>query len=341
MKPYKQLTLAQRYEIQILRAQGKRQKEIAACLGVHKSSISREMERNSAGGKYKAEEAQSRCGYKKRRRTAYKLTESVKADIIRGLQADLSPEQIVGQAALAQTPMVSHETIYGFVYSQQKQHRPDKAADAFPDRSWWQSCLRRRQKKRQKRKNQLQNRSLLAVGEVKEAKVSIEARPQEINARTRIGDCEIDTIIGKDHKGAILTVVERLTKHASIVKLPNKSDQAVAEALKELALRLPFKITSLTSDNGTEFAAYADIKKQLGCDFFFAHPYSSWERGLNENTNGLIRQYIPKKTSFDLYDEPYIRKIEEKLNNRPRKTLGFYSPMQILEAKKHLITCCT
>ncbi len=104
---------------------------------------------------------------------------------------------------------------------------------------------------------------------------------------------------------------------------------------------MPFKITSLTSDNGTEFADYANIKKALGCEYFFAHPYSSWERGLNENTNGLIRQYIPKKSDFDLYDLDYICSIELKLNNRPRKTLGFYTSMQYLETKKDLITCCT
>ena len=104
---------------------------------------------------------------------------------------------------------------------------------------------------------------------------------------------------------------------------------------------MPFKLTSLTADNGTEFADYANIKKLLNCDFFFAHPYSSWERGLNENTNGLIRQYIPKKTDFDLYDFDYIRNIETKLNNRPRKTLDFYTPLQVLDVKNNLLMCCT
>ena len=156
-----------------------------------------------------------------------------------------------------------------------------------------------------------------------------------------MGDCEIDTIIGKDHKGAMLTLVERVSKHTSIVKLPNKSDEAVTEALVGLSKNLPFKIMSLTSDNGTEFADYTGVKSLLNCDFFFAHPYSSWERGLNENTNGLIRQYIPKKTDFDLYDEKYIKDIEIKLNNRPRKTLGFYSPNQYLERNFVPTISCT
>ncbi len=312
MTKYKQLTQAQRYEIQFLCSQGKRQKEIAASLGVHASSVSREMERNGAGGKYDAFEAQRRYEYKKGRRSAYKLTESVQLEIERGLKSELSPEQIVGQAALQGIQMVSHETIYRFVYARQKERQQDKERQLGENEFCWLTCLRRKRKKRQKRKNSFQNRSLSTPAPDKEPKVSIEARPGAINDKTRIGDCEIDTIIGKDHKGAILTVVERFTKHTSIVKLINKSDHAVTEALQELAGRLPFKITSLTSDNGTEFAGYANIKRQLDCEFYFAHPYSSWERGLNENTNGLIRQYIPKKTDFDLYDADYIRAVETK-----------------------------
>ena len=340
MKNYAQLTLAQRYEIQILRQQSKGQKEIATSIGVSKSSISRELERNSAGGKYEAEEAHRRYLYKKAKRIAYKLTDSVKLAIEAGLKDDLSPEQIVGRAALKGTPMVSHETIYRFVYSQQKKQKEQHQQQHQNDIDWLK-CLRSKQKKRQKRKNQNQNRSIIEGKAVKEPKTSIDERPAMINNKERIGDCEIDTIIGKDHKGAILTLVERVTKHTSIVKLPNKTDNAVTEALIDLAPRLPFIITSITADNGTEFADYANIKKRLNCDFFFAHPYASWERGLNENTNGLIRQYIPKKTDFDLYNFDYISNIELKLNNRHRKTLHFYSPFETLLLKNDLVTCCT
>ena len=342
MKKYQQLTLAQRYEIQLLRKQGKKQKEIAASIGVNKSSISREIERNSASGKYEAEEAHHRYVHKKGQRSAYKLTDSIKLSIESGLKDDFSPEQIVGQAALNGTPMVSHETIYRFVYSQQKKQKKEQQQQQQQQNTFnWLLCLRSKHKKRQKRKNTNKNRSLTGEKAVKEPKTSIDIRPDIINNKERVGDCEIDTIIGKDHKGAILTVVERVTKHTSIVKLPNKSDEAVTEALTDLAKRLPFKLTSLTSDNGTEFADYANIKKLLNCDFYFAHPYSSWERGLNENTNGLIRQYIPKKTDFDLYDFDYIRNIETKLNNRPRKTLEFNTPFQVLHTKNNLLICCT
>ena len=338
MKKYKQLTLAQRYEIQVLLNQSKGQKEIAETIGFSKSCISREIERNSAGGKYEAEEAHRRYTYKKRQRKAYKLTDTIKSAIISGLKADFSPEQIVGQSALEEKEMVSHETIYRFVYRQQKivKQQQQQQQDLF-----WFSCLRSKRRKRRKRRNQNENRSISLENSAKEPKVSIDERPDYINNKERIGDCEIDTIIGKDHKGAILTLVERRTKHTSIVKLPNKSDEAVSQALTDLAPKLPFKITSITADNGTEFADYAYIKKTLNCDFFFAHPYCSWERGLNENTNGLIRQYIPKKSDFECVDENFIFEIENKLNNRPRKTLGFYNPLQTLNAVYHLINSCT
>ena len=340
MNKYKQLTLGQRYEIQTLCKEGKNQKEIATSLNVSKSTISREIARNSASGKYKAEEAHRRYDYKKSYRKPRVLKGQIILDIKSGLKNDLSPEQIVGDAKLNGKAMVSHETIYTFVYSCQKRQRQSKEPLKEGDLNWI-NCLRRKHKTRRKRKNLNQNRSISEAEVLKEPKVSIELRPDIINNKERIGDCEIDTIIGKDHKGAILTVVERVTKHTSIVKLPNKSDEAVTEALERLTKKLPFKITSLTSDNGTEFADYANIKKALNCDFYFAHPYSSWERGLNENTNGLIRQYIPKKSDFDLYDLEYICRIELKLNNRPRKTLGFYSPLQYLDRNKNLITSCT
>jgi transposase, IS30 family len=346
MKKYVQLTLAQRYEIQVYLKQGKKQNYIAQMLQVSKSSISREIERNSAGGKYDAEEAQKRHNYKKQNRHAYKLTESVKLEIEMGLKADLSPEQIVGKAKLEQKTMVSHETIYRFVYEQQKKQKKQKkeqqqTKEQQQDELCWLTCLRSKQRKRRKRKNINQNRSVLDDLSVKEAKVSIEERPDIINNKERIGDCEIDTIIGKDHKGAILTLVERVTKYSAIIKLPNKSAQAVTDALIDLVPKMPFKVTSITSDNGTEFADYANIKRILDCPFFFAHPYSSWERGLNENTNGLIRQYIPKKSDFDSYDFDYIRNVEIILNNRPRKTLDFYSPVQFLELNNDSLICCT
>ena len=327
MNKYKQLTLGQRYEIEVLLGLGKSQKAIAESIGFSRSTVSREVERNSAGGKYGAEEAQRRHVYKQGHRSAYKLKGDVLDRIEAGLKADHSPEQIKGLADLEGVPMVSHESIYVLVYKNQKKIKQQQQQQ---QNLWWLDCLRSKQRKRQRRANEQQSRAAMALKPVKEPKVSIELRPGLINNKERIGDCEIDTIIGKDHKGAILTIVERVSKHTTIVKLPNKTDDAVTGAFVKVARSLPFTITSLTADNGTEFADFNRIKELLKCDFFFAHPYSSWERGLNENTNGLIRQYVPKKTDFALYDDEYINSVENKLNNRPRKTLGFFTPIQFL-----------
>ena len=340
MNKYKQLTLGQRYEIEVLLGQGKNQKAIAEAIDVDKSTVYREIERNSAGGKYRAEEAQRRYTYKQGQRSAYKLKDDMLHRIEDGLKEGHSPEQIKGLADLEGVPMVSHESIYKLVFKKQKKIKQQQQQQQQHD-SWWLNCLRSKQRKRQRRVNEQQSRAALALRPVKEPKVSIEMRPDIVNNKERIGDCEIDTIIGKDHKGAILTVVERVSKHTTIVKLPNKTDDAVTEAFVKLAGSLPFAIASLTADNGTEFADFNRIKELLNCDFFFAHPYSSWERGLNENTNGLIRQYIPKKTDFDLYDDEFIASIEQKLNNRPRKTLGFFTPLQFLSNYTGGNTCCT
>ena len=340
MNKYKQLTLGQRYEIQVLLGEGKKQKYIADCLGVNKSTVSREVERNSAGGRYRAEEAQRRHGIKRANRSAYKLKGEMMQRIESGLKEGLSPEQIKGKAGVEELTMASHESIYGVVYLKQKKIKQQQQQQQ-QHTEWWLDCLRSKQRRRQRRANDQQSRAAMAQKAVKEPKVSIEMRPGVVNNKERVGDCEIDTIIGKDHKGAMLTIVERVSKHTTIVKLPNKTDEAVEEAFLRVAPTLPFKITSLTADNGTEFNAFNSIKQRLACDFFFAHPYSSWERGLNENTNGLIRQYIPKKTDFDLYDEGFIKSIENKLNNRPRKTLGFYSPNQFLFRHEADSKCCT
>jgi transposase, IS30 family len=211
MKKYVQLTQAQRYEIQVYVKQGKKQNDISEMLQVSTSTVSREIERNSAGGKYDAGEAQKRYNYKKQNRYAYKLTDSVKLEIESGLR-DVSPEQIVGKAELEQKTMVSHETIYRFVYDQQKKQKKEQqqTKEEQQNELCWFTCLRSKQRKRRKRKNINQNRSILDDLSAKEPKVSIEERPDIINNKERIGDCEIDTIIGKDHKGAILTLVERL-----------------------------------------------------------------------------------------------------------------------------------
>ena len=150
-----------------------------------------------------------------------------------------------------------------------------------------------------------------------------------INNKRRYGDWEIDTIVGKNNKGAIVTLVERKSAFTLMAKLSGKNADELATTVVNLMAPYKEKVLSITSDNGSEFTRHQMIAKKLQADFYFAHPYSSWERGLNENTNKLIRQYIPKKSAFTDFDQNYINLINLKLNKRPRKKLNFKSPLWI------------
>ena len=161
-------------------------------------------------------------------------------------------------------------------------------------------------------------------------KVSIDQRPDVINNKERFGDFEIDLIVGKDNKGAMVTIVERLTAMIMIRKLENgKNADSLANTVIDMLLPYKNVVKSITSDNGTEFAEHQKIAKKLDAKFYFAHPYASWERGLSEYSNKLIRQYIPKKTNFDTFDKEYVKQVQYKINRRPRKNLNFKNPKQV------------
>ena len=170
-------------------------------------------------------------------------------------------------------------------------------------------------------------------GMIKE-RVSISQRPEIVDEKIRLGDFEIDTIIGTNRKGAITTVVDRVSL-LSIISIPTtkKANEVEAE-ITRILLPIKDKIQTITSDNGLEFSNHKNISQALDCDYYFCHPYSSWERGLNEYTNGLIRQYIPKGTSFENITPEYIKMIEDKLNNRPRKSLNWKTPNEVFYAEK-------
>jgi IS30 family transposase len=160
-------------------------------------------------------------------------------------------------------------------------------------------------------------------------RTSISNRPDVVNDAMRIGDIEIDTIVGANQKGAITTAVDRGSKLVRIsIPTSKKADVVASETIRILE-EFKERIHTITSDNGLEFANHKDISTTLGCDYYFCHPYSSWERGLNEYTNGLIRQYIPKGTSFENITPEYIKMIENKLNNRPRKSLNWRTPNEV------------
>jgi IS30 family transposase len=307
------LTQAQRYEISALKQAGKTKKEICEIIGKDKSVISRELRRNCdlRSGAYNPELAQRK--YTKRMKEKPKhirFTEEVKQKVIRELENDFSPEQIAGRARLDGIACVSHETIYQFVWADKK-----VKGDLYKH-------LRNRGKKYRARGAYKSSRGII------KDRVSIAKRPKEVDEKKRIGDIEIDTIVGKGNRGAIFTATDRATMMEWVVKLPEgKNALGLANAAVRKLEPVKEILLTMTSDNGKEFAEHKLVSKLLGVDFYFADPYKSCQRGLNENHNRLIRQYIPKKTDFDTVDNQRIEYIENKLNNRPRKKLGFLTPI--------------
>lgn len=309
---YKHLTSDHRVEILTLLKVGFTQSQIADFIGFDKSTLSRELQRNTGLKGYRPRQAHQRAQSRKQNSQKHvRLTAEVIANIKVLLAIEFSPEQISCWLGINGFASVSHETIYQFVFADQK-----AGGDLYKH-------LRHGKRKRRKRlinkdrRGQIPNR------------VSIDQRSDLINNKERIGDWEIDTIIGKNHKGAIVTAVERKTKFTCMKQVPKKEAAQVASALIEMLKPFSSLVHSLTSDNGKEFAFHQKVAKELDLDFYFAHPYSSWERGLNENTNGLIRQYFPKKSSFINLDPQKVSEVQYKLNHRPRKALDFDTPYSL------------
>lgn len=314
-KKYSHLDQGQRHRISALERAGHSISFIADHLGVSKSTVSRELKRNAKKfGSYNAVCAQEMANERKERFALNrKFTPGMEKFIREKLtQEQWSPEQIKGYCDKKNIPMISHERIYQFIWQ-------DKAAggELFAN-------LRTGRKKHRHR----YGRGKPAYQTIKN-RVFIDQRPEVINHKQRYGDWEIDTIVGKNNKGAIVTLVERKSAFTLMAKLNSKNAGELASTVVNLMAPYKEKVLSITSDNGSEFTRHQRIAKKLQTEFFFAHPYSSWERGLNENTNKLIRQYIPKKSSFDDYDQNYINLITLKLNKRPRKKLNYNSPLWI------------
>ena len=307
----KHITLEQRYTISAMLSQGFKQKEIALTIGKDKSTISREIKRNCdrRSGAYRQEMAHGKYLKRQQQKPRYKrFINTVKCYIDNLLYDDYSPEQIFGRSKLEGLPCVCHETIYQYIWNDKK-----KGGLLYKH-------LRHKGRKYRKRGSLKDKRGII------KNRVDISQRPEIVNAKTRFGDLEIDTVIGKNHKGALLTINDRVTGLAWIRKLVSRDAELLAsETIKALYYYKPF-IHTITSDNGKEFAQHRRISKKLQVDMYFAQPYHSWERGANENMNGLIRQYFPKKTSFENITNQDIANVQFKLNNRPRKKLGFMTP---------------
>jgi len=300
---YTHLTREERYQIYALKKAGHKQYEIAELLERSKSTISRELARNIGGRGYRPKQAQ--CMAEERRAmNARTIDEETWQFVCARLREEWSPDQISKYAE------ISIETVYQRVYA-------DKRAGGL----LWKNL--RCQKLRKKRYGKAERRGIIPN------RLSIEDRPAIVETRSRIGDWEADTVIGKNHRQAIVSIVERKSGFTLIRKVERKTAQAVSQAMIGLLKPHRKKVHTITSDNGKEFAGHEEIASKLKADFYFAHPYSSWERGTNENTNGLIRQYFPKNRDFTTITQQEIDMAMERLNSRPRKRLGYQTPSQV------------
>ena len=328
-RSYKQLTQEQRYQIYAFKRSGWSQSAIALDLGVNKSSISRELERNRGQRGYRPKQAQERAVARRQERArAPRISAATWKVVTEKLQEQWSPEQIAGrlrreqaqqaeQAGQAQSVgCVSHERIYQHIYA-------DKRAGGTLHKHL------RSQKKRRKRGCPLGRGSGRSRRGQIVGRVCISLRPALVERRERIGDWEGDTIVGKGHRQAIVSLTERFSRFTLLHKVERATAPAVSAAIRHQLEPLAAWVHTLTSDNGKEFASHQEIAAALQADYFFAHPYASWERGLNENTNGLVRQYCPKKSDFSRFDQDDIQAIAQQLNHRPRKSLDYRTPFEV------------
>lgn len=317
---YHQITSDERYRLAAFRTQHPplSKAEIARRLGRHPSTIGRELLRNAAmhDGAYRPSKAQERTnGRRSRTRRGSTFTARQWMLVEDLLSEGWSPEQISGRLRRDGRLRISHETIYKYVWAEKH------AGGSL------HLCLRQRTKKHRKRYATKERRGRLA------GKRHISERPSAVEHRRQLGHWEIDTVHGSG-RDSIATIVERVSGFSLIGKLPNVTAEALNRRVLKLLrrpkrdLRLIFK--TFTADNGTEFHGHLEIERKTGVRFYFATPYHSWERGTNENTNGLIRQYLPKRTSMAGLTQKECNAIAQHLNDRPRKRLGYATPTEVL-----------
>ena len=309
MRTYRQLTQVQRYQIYALRKTKHSLVEIAAIVGVHKSSISRELRRNCGQRSYRPQQAHE-LALGRRSKSASRITAQSWRVVEKLLRQDWSPEQISGRLEKERKLRISHEWIYQHILA-------DKQAGG--DLYKHLRC----QKKRRKRYGTYDRR-----GQLPNCR-SIEERPAVVNLRKRLGDWEVDTLIGRKHKQAMVTLTERKSRFTFVSKVKRRTAPCVRKSVCQLLLPVKDKVRTLTSDHGKEFADHEQIAETLKLQFYFAHPYAAWERGTNENTNGLLRQYFPKKSDFQSVSNKEIDQAVSRLNFRPRKTLRFKTPFEV------------
>lgn len=316
MGKYKQITPEQRIEIGILLKKEISKTEIACLLGVNRSTVHRELKRNkSKRGGYIHYYAQQQSGKRKERfQNSRKFTEKMKEFVIEKLNEEWSPEQIVGYCNSNGIPTVSHETIYQYIYRDKKE-----GGNLYRK-------LRIASKPYRKRYGKYTRRGTIPN------RVSIDQRPAEVQQKLHYGHWEADTILGKDRQGAVLTLVERKSYFTLLRKLERTESRLTKKQMINALAPFKEKVLTITSDNGHEFYEHLSIANKLQAAYYFTHPYSAWEKAINENTNGLIRQYLPKQTNLKEIPLSMLVHIENRLNNRPRKSLNWKTPLSVFIA---------
>ncbi len=314
MTSYRHLTREQRYTLSKLYQAGHRKKMIATLLEVHPSTVTRELQRNRNEKLGIYDFRSAHCKYLRRRKKSgkpVKMRADMQKIVLDRLDLFWSPEQISGRLHQEGIAQISHQTIYNFL-------RKDRESGG---------CLyqKLRRKKHYRRRHTTERR-----GAIQDRRMITE-RPAVVEGRTRLGDWELDTVAGKKEKVALITAVERKTRYTVATRSPDRSRRQITKRLISSLSEIQCPIRTLTADNGIEFSGHKKIGKALRCDFFFALPHHPWERGTNENTNGLLRQYFPKGESLKNVTIKEVKQAVEALNNRPRKCLNFATPKECFE----------
>ena len=332
-KNYTQLSLVQRYQIQAYVKSGKKQKWIAEQIGVAPSTISRELRRNTAqrgrtAGCYLATNAQRRTDERHQLKPKMvKFSEAMKEQAVRWLSIEKwSPELISVKGKEMGNCPISHEWLYHWIWESK---HGNKAVDKAYKRIYLHLKHARR---RQKRGNQKDNRGIIPN------RVPIEKRPKLVEERIRPGDIEVDFMMGKNHKGAILVMTDRATLHTSLHKLSNRRSEIVSKAIIKKLEQAAYPMHTVTFDNDLGFANHTEVAETLNVDTYFTRPYTSQDKGTVENRIGQIRRFFPKKTDLSMVTDYQVKCVEQLLNNRPVRKFNYLTPNQVLQQKIALIT---
>ncbi len=312
-KGYRHLSYEERCQIHALKKRGDSIRGIARQLGRSPSTISREVRRNSGGRGYRYKQADRLARARRQKALLHprKMTAALWAMVREKLALHWSPEQIAGRLRHDGVLAVSSTWIYRFIWS-------NRVAGGS-----LYKLLRRNSKRYNRRSQRGAGRDLIPN------RVDISERDPIVERKTRIGDWEVDSIIGGKHQGALVSMVDRASKFTFLALVSSKAAIGVRRAIVACLKPVKDRVLTITADNGKEFAHHQQIARALSASFYFARPYHSWERGLNEHTNGLVRQYLPKATNFRTVEPAAVMRVQTILNDRPRKCLGYRTPAEV------------